>query len=353
MSNYIEYNDGIIVHPGYYLEEMIEEKFFTKKDFAKNLGMSSKNFSALINGKQDITKEIADKLSKMLGTTTDFWINLQRDYDEAMAIRKREKEVFDSINYKYFNNYFGLPNLPRKTYEQLEHLREFLAVSSLIVLKERDFAVNFRSYSENLTQSNIVNANVMVQIAINKAMKVDAPKFNKDKFIEAVDFALTQTENHNGFFPAIKEVFRRAGVILIALPNLSSSGINGATKKIGDKILLMVNDRRNFADTFWFSLFHEIGHIMNGDYGISFADNKSETENDADLYAQNMLIPKEQYQIFVSTTENFNEETIKAFAKSINRDPGIVLGRLQNDKKISYNNIRLERNLRKRYKVLI
>lgn len=32
----------------------------------------------------------------------------------------------------------------------------------------------------------------------------------------------------------------------------------------------MVNDRRLNSDTFWFTLFHEIGHIIHGDYGISF-----------------------------------------------------------------------------------
>ena len=54
------------------------------------------------------------------------------------------------------------------------------------------------------------------------------------------------------------------------LPNLSGSKINGATKKIGKNVMLMVSDRRLYSDTFWFTLFHEIGHIMNGDYGISF-----------------------------------------------------------------------------------
>ena len=54
------------------------------------------------------------------------------------------------------------------------------------------------------------------------------------------------------------------------MPNIAGSRTNGATKKIGNNIMLMVNDRRLNADSFWFTLFHEIGHIMNGDYGISF-----------------------------------------------------------------------------------
>lgn len=86
----------------------------------------------------------------------------------------------------------------------------------------------------------------------------------------AVEFALTQTENHKNFLPAIKKAFLEAGVVLVVLPNLKNSGINGATKKVDGKILLMVNDRRRYADTLWFTLFHEIDHIINCDYGITF-----------------------------------------------------------------------------------
>lgn len=82
----------------------------------------------------------------------------------------------------------------------------------------------------------IINANVMVQIAINRALKTEAPKFNKKKFENAIEYALTQTCNHAGFFLLIKKAFHEAGVVLVVLPNLSKSGINGATKKVDGKI---------------------------------------------------------------------------------------------------------------------
>ena len=37
MSNYIEYNDKIAFHPGYYIKEIIEESGLSQKDFAKRL----------------------------------------------------------------------------------------------------------------------------------------------------------------------------------------------------------------------------------------------------------------------------------------------------------------------------
>jgi addiction module HigA family antidote len=356
MSNYIEYNDKIAFHPGYYLKELVDESGLTQEDFAKRLGTTPKNLSILIRGEQSLSIDIATKLSRMYGTTIAYWLNLQQAYDEKLAEiqseeeLKLEREVFKLIDYNYFRTHFGLPDLPRRVDEQIKCVREFLSVSSLTVLEEENLAVNFRSYSEKLSRSNTVNANVMVQIGINQTVKTDIPKYNKKKFEKAVSFALTQTKNHSGFFPVIKEAFGEAGVVLVALPNLKNSGINGATKRVDGKIMLLVNDRRHYADTFWFTLFHEIGHILNGDLGVSFHD---EAEDEADHYAQMKLIPQERYEEFIQQHQYFNETIICQFAEEINRDPGIVLGRLLRDKLVPETNMRLKNKLRHSYNVVI
>ena len=358
MSNYIEYNDKVAFHPGYYIKEIVDESGLTQEDFARRLGTTPKNLSILIRGDQGLSIDIATKLSRMLGTTIAYWLNLQQAYDEKLAEiqsaeeLKREREIFKYIDYKYFRDNFNLPDLPRKVDEQIKCIREFLAVSSLTVLAEYNLSVNFRSYSENLSESNIVNANAMVQIAINRVLKTDIPKYNKKKFEKAVSFALTQTGNHEGFFPLIKKAFGEAGVALVVLPNLKNSGVNGASKKVDGKIMLMVNDRRHYADTFWFTLFHEIGHVLNGDLGISFKG-KNEEEEEADLFARNILIPQDQYENFIRLHRYFDEATICNFASSIKRDPGIVLGRLLKDEKVLHSDGDLSKKLRHKYNVVI
>ena len=356
MSNYIEFNDRVAFHPGYYIKEIVDESGLTQEDFARRLGTTPKNLSILIRGDQGLSIDIATKLSRMLGTTIAYWLNLQQAYDENLAEiqsaeeLKREREVFKYIDYKYFRDNYNLPDLPRKVDEQIKCVREFLSVSSLTVLAEHNLSVNFRSYSENLSESNIVNANALVQIAINRVLKTDIPKYNKKKFEKAVAFALTQTKNHEGFLTAVTEAFQEAGVVMVVLPCLKNSGINGATKKADGKMMLMVNDRRHYADTFWFTLFHEIGHILNGDYGASFND---EAEDEADLYARQALIPQDKYEQFVGREQSFDEDSIRQFADSINQDPGIVLGRLLKDGKVSYTDTRLSKRLRHTYSVKI
>lgn len=357
MSNYIEFNDRIAFHPGYYIKEIVDESGLTQEDFAKRLDTTPKNLSLLIRGEQSLSIDIAMKLSRMIGTSVIYWLNLQKSYDALIAEFRSEKEldqekvVFSMLEYKYFRDNFNLPDLPRKKEAQIAHVRNFLNVATLSVFKKRDMAVSFRSDTGELSTANVVKANIMVQIATNKVLKTEAPKFNKTLFEEAVQYALTLTEEHNAFYPLIKEAFRKAGVVFVILPNLSGSRINGATKKVGNNIMLMVNDRRLHADTFWFTLFHEIGHIMNGDYGISFESESGEREEIANKYAEDKLIPYEQYERFLEDNI-FDVQAIRAFAKEINRDPGIVLGRLLNDGKVSYDDWSLK-SLRHKYIVKI
>ena len=355
MSNYIEYDDKIAFHPGYYIKEIVEESGLTQEDFAKRLDTTPKNLSLLIRGEQNLSIDIAMKLSRMIGTSVSYWLNLQNAYDALKAEFKSKEElaqerlIFSILDYKYFREYFNLPDLPRKIDEQIVQVRNFLNVATLTVLKKPDMAVSFRSATGEMSEANIVKANTMVQIATNIALKTEAPKFNKPLFEEAVRYALTLTKDHSTFYPLIKEAFCKAGVILVILPNISGSKINGATKKVGNNIMLLVNDRRLNSDTFWFTLFHEIGHIMNGDYGISFDSESGEQEEIADKYAEDMLIPCDQYQQFIAENR-FDIQSIRRFAKRIDRDPGIVLGRLLNDGKVNYDDWSLN-SLRHKYKV--
>ena len=356
MSNYIEFNDKVAFHPGYYIKELIDESGLTQEDFAKRLDTTAKNLSILIRGEQNLSTDIALKLSKMLGTSINYWLNLQNAYDALLAEYNSQEElelerrVFSFLDYKYFRDNCGLPDLPRKIDEQIKCVRENLGVSSLTVLTKRDMAVSFRSASENLQESSTVKANAMVQIAIKKVLEDDAPKYDRKAFEDAVKYALTLTTNHSEFYPLIKEAFKRAGVSFIVMPNMAGSRINGATKKVGGNIMLMVNNRNAYADTFWFTLFHEIGHILNGDFGISFEQEKGEKEEAADKFAKNSLIPLLKYEEFIRKNI-FNEASVKSFAREIDRDPGIVVGRLQKEGYVKYVDIMLN-SLKCKYRVV-
>ena len=336
MSNYIECGDRIAFHPGYYIKELVEESGLTQEDFAKRLDTTPKNLSILIRGEQSLSVDIAMKLSRMVGTSVSYWLNLQNAYDSMVAEFKLEEElkyerrVFEYYDYSFFKKKYGLPGFTGNTDEQIKALREYLNVSTLTVFTRKDMTVSFRDSSDLLLESNIVHANTMVQLSINKALKIDAPRYNKKFFLSAVDNVLSLAKNHTDLLTSIEHSFREAGVIFVIQPDIAGSKICGATKKISDKILLMINEIKLYADTFWFALFHEISHIICGDYGISFEKQSGEKESAADRFAEDNLIPPEDYTHFVSEN-HFDVKDITRFADRIDRDPGIVLGRLEQD----------------------
>ena len=356
MSNYVEYEDTIAFHPGYYIEEIIEEGGYSQKDFAKRLGTTPKNLSLLLRGQQNLSPDIALKLSKLLGTSATYWLNLQSKYDSILAEKnaeielKEEIEVLKMLGYGYFRDCFGLPDLPRKLKQQVKELRQLLGVASLTVLKDPDMAVSFRSSESDLKESNIVKANAMVQLAVNEALGTDAPKYDEKKFKAAVQYALTLTSNHSDFYPLVRDAFKDAGVIFVVLPNISGSKTNGATKRLGSKIMLMVNDRCSYSDIFWFTLLHEAGHILNKDFGISFDIDTGDKESVADQYAQDALIDPVAYKAFVQDG-HFSPKNIKSFAREIDRDPGIVVGRLMRDELIDHSDKQASQ-LRSQYAIL-
>ncbi len=112
------------------------------------------------------------------------------------------------------------------------------------------------------------------------------------------------------------------------------------------EIVILLNDRRKYADIFWFSFFHEIGHVLQKRIKMLMISDKNRDwieedeltkrlEEGADSFAQNILIPKDEYSIFISK-QLFNQESILAFADKIKIHAGIVLGRLQKEQYIPY-----------------
>ena len=355
MSNYIEYKDTVAFHPGYYIEEIVEESGLTQQEFANRLDTTPKNLSKLINAQQSLSVEMALKLSKMLGTSLEYWLNLQNAYDAVLARMASDKSLDDEIGvlkqlgYRYFIDWFDLPVLPRKLEKQVEQVRRFLGVASLTVLKKPDLSISFRCVTSTMDEKTLVKSNTLVQIATNEAVKIDAPRFDKTRFEAAVDYALTQTTNYDGFYALIKESFLEAGVVLVALPDLKGSKTKGASKRIGSSIMLMVNDRGLSVESFWFTLLHEAGHIINGDLGVSLENEKGNREAFADRFATDALVPPDDYKDFVEQ-QAFDAASIKNFAARVGRDPGIVLGRLQNDEYIRHVNRDLA-SLKHKYKV--
>ena len=87
-----------ITHPG----KMLQEEFMKPHDLSSNalahaLHVPANRISAIVKGQRAITADTALRLSRYFGTTAEFWINLQKDYELRTARNASAAEIDDSI----------------------------------------------------------------------------------------------------------------------------------------------------------------------------------------------------------------------------------------------------------------
>lgn len=75
-------------HPGeMLLEEFLKPMGISQSAFAIQLGVSFPRMNEIVRGKRGVTADTALRLAKVLGTSADFWMGLQVDWDLWQAMR--------------------------------------------------------------------------------------------------------------------------------------------------------------------------------------------------------------------------------------------------------------------------
>jgi len=70
------------IHPGEVLkEEFMKPLVLSANALARAVRVPANRISAIVNAERGVTADTALRLAKALGTTPDFWLNLQKQYD--------------------------------------------------------------------------------------------------------------------------------------------------------------------------------------------------------------------------------------------------------------------------------
>jgi HTH-type transcriptional regulator/antitoxin HigA len=136
-----------------------------------------------------------------------------------------------------------------------------------------------------------------------------------------------------------QHLLRSKGIVLIAEPQIPGMKVDGAAFLIDGTPVIGVTLRRDTLDNFWFTLLHEISHVILHYWTgltIGFFDDTEtadidEIEKEADEFASNMLIPEEKWKRSPARIAK-SAPIIEKFAKELKIHPAIVFGRLQRER---------------------
>ena len=360
MMNSEHSRSDLAIPPGEYLAEVIYELGMTKDELARRMRRPAPKLSAIFTGNKVITPDTAIQLEKVVGVPAHIWTGLEAEYRLTLA---RNQEVYElkklcdesHLVTKFCYSElvkFGLLAKKAKAAEKVQQLQHFFGVTSLRNISSlKRYQVAFRRGNGKRSPEATAAWLRMGEIQGQKAV---CPPLRKDVLENELSSirGMTRKEPEN-FETQLRQTLLNAGVVLVLCPHLPKTYLHGATFWLGqNKAVLMLTIRGRWADTFWFSLFHELGHLLLHSKQIVFLEDDAhehetdKSEQEADGFAANILIPPDEYKLFLKAGA-FYPQDIKKFARHLRIDPGIVVGRLQHDDylKPSWHN-----QLRSRYK---
>ena len=345
---FIEYKPSTAVIPGETLLEVLESKNMKQAELAARIGMSQKHINEIVNGKTSITSETAIQLEKALGIPARFWATLESDYQEILARHAEEKyliaEAKEAKEYPYneMEKWGWVPKV-KDQLQRTKNLLSFFGVSTLGNIIEKNSLQSVLYRISTKRHYSIPAIVTWLRKGVIDSENVSTSPYDETKFKETIQKIRNLVVSGLDTFKSEAPSFLSdCGVAFVVTPNLKNAPINGATRWLSaDKALIQLSLRNKFADIFWFSLFHELGHlVLHGkrDVNVDFVNGDGNLvdrnkEQEVDEYAKNILLSKNHYNEFVGKG-NFTIQSIVSFAKKAEVFPGIVIGRLQHDKLI-------------------
>lgn len=354
MSKLNVYNEYVIA-PGETILELLESNGMSQLGLAYKTGINKKTINEIVRGKAPITPTTALKFEYVFNISASFFNNLESSYQEVLERKndfikvKEEEKYLENIPYNEMAkrgwDWIEKINDP---FQKVINLRKFFSVASLTFDTELKKKLAFRKKNNDKFSNEALYC--YLRYGEIESNKVSYPNFNILLLNENLS-KLRKLANDSFIkqFNKLKEILFSCGISLIFEPELPQTYINGVSYMINpNKAIIMLSDRGKKDDIIWFTFFHEIGHLLKHSRKEVFVDldNKEENniEKEADKFARNILIPDKSYNEFIRKNKVFTEENLKDFSKRINILPGILVGRLQKDGLIKWNEFNYLKN---------
>lgn len=327
--------------PGEFLREELEERAWTQQELADILDRPPRLISELIAGKRAITPETAKGLADAFGTSPDYWMNLESQYQLSKVKLPNDNVARKARLYGKFPVREMLRRGWVRTSENVEVLEqrfcEFFGIQSLDATPQLSHSAKKTHAMADTTPLQMA---WLFRVRAMGSQQV-VPAYSKAKLVAALERlkALILSPEEVRQAPRI---LAEAGVRLVFVEPLAGSKMDGACFWLDDnKPVIGMTLRYDRIDNFWFVLRHEAEHVLredgkadhqaviDSDVGEAKED-LPECERRANAAGADFCVPTAELENFIARVQPyFSEEKVLRFAQRIHVHPGLVVGQLQ------------------------
>ncbi len=322
----------------------MEQQELTRKDLVPYLGSASK-VSEVLSGKRPLSLKMIRALNKNLNIPAEILLKDKDGMipDELLSIEWSKLPIKEMYKRNWFGNFSGTLSDAKDRAEELS--RDFILPVSGNIRKPSLFRNNTRLHSTVNEYSLFAWVVQVLRIAqsINFPSKYDPINVNADIMSDIVKLSYLT----DGPKLAI-EYLTKKGICFVCLPHLPQTHLDGAALRlVNGHPVIALTLRYDRLDNFWFTLCHELAHIIlhfdveNDVYFIDDFDIEGDKiEKEADKMAQNILIPNEIWQSF-ECADKISKSEILIASEKLRIHPSIIAGRIRR----KTNNYRIFSNL--------
>jgi HTH-type transcriptional regulator/antitoxin HigA len=333
--------------PGDTIADLLEEHEMTQTALALRLGVSLKHVNQIVKGAASISAELALGLERVFGVPAGFWLSREANFQARLARLNEREDLEKALSWA---EKFPVRELKARGFvppdakgpDLSAALLQFFGVASH--RQWRDLAVAFRKSQK--FGSDVYALWAWLRVGEIRAQDIQAAPFNPDRFREALATARRLTRlSPKKWHSRLVDECAEAGVAVVVEEAFKKARANGATRWLSPtKALIQLSLRGSWEDIFWFTFFHEAGHVLlhrKKEIFVEPATRPSSAradkewlrrEQEADRFAAKTLIPP-PYDTRLSRLR-LNE--VQAFADRLEIAPAVVIGRLQHDGLLPY-----------------
>lgn len=337
MSNQTDY----AVSPGDFLREWLQENGKTQQQLADDLGVSRKHVNQLLGG-ASLSPSMAASLALVTGYSTDWWLKAEALYqaDKARIALQDDLAKHVAVIPSSVGRYLRMNGYTKATKRQPGQLVmdtfAFFGVATIEALRARFSrpAAAFRQEFNSKTDWAAVAA-WLRQGELEAGDEVrELPPYDRAALRALVPTLPKLSRSEPEFYGA--EIVRKlhaVGVGVVYVPEIPGCRAHGVTQwKNGHPIVQLSLRRKNDSD-FWFSLMHELNHVLHDPHDQLSLQGPGETAEDprevaANEFARRSLIPEEFNQ---RLHRIISDQDVETLATEVGVSTGIIVGRLHHE----------------------